>query len=67
MENCKDCTHWRYGKCTKADILDLEEKPEKDNFGIFAYADDDQGLWVELRTGPDFGCVKFKSLHQDPP
>jgi len=33
---------------------------DKGGFGIYADADDDQGLEAELVTGPEFGCNKFE-------
>jgi hypothetical protein len=58
---CKDCMAWNNGECADVDYVYENEKVEMDNFGIFADADDDQGLVWGLKTGPDFGCVKFKS------
>lgn len=62
MQKCKDCKYWDHGVC---DLAGLEgdysgfSNPTPASFDIFVSVDDDSGLWVELRTGPDFGCVRF--------
>ena len=65
MGHCKDCRWWkRDGVCDFADTVDvLRDKanpnPSAAAFAIAISADDDQGLDVWLRTGPEFGCVHF--------
>ena len=58
---CKDCKFWRDRECDIAHYVDRKEKLLKDDFGIYAYARDDSGLMYALRTGPEFGCVRFQS------
>lgn len=62
--NCKNCAFWRNGKCEAVDQQfawpgDEHGPVEPGNFKIDVAVDDDSGLWVELVTGPDFGCTRF--------
>lgn len=57
MERCKTCKWWANWKtvptCDRIDHID----PIDIRFEITAQADDDSGLFAELLTGPEFGCV----------
>jgi hypothetical protein len=61
MGKCKDCQWWiknrGYSSCDK---VNHDYNDGDTAFEIEADADDDQGLEVELITGPEFGCVLFK-------
>jgi hypothetical protein len=56
MGNCKNCKHWDDGACRGDSESDI---PPEDGFAVVAHVLDDSGLWVEFRTGPMFGCLKF--------
>lgn len=58
---CKDCKFWRNKECIIARYVDREGRLLRDDFGIYVYARDDSGLTYALRTGPEFGCVRFQS------
>lgn len=47
--------------CEYADYADITEDVIEDRFAIYAEATDDAGLFVLLKTGPNFGCVMFQS------
>jgi hypothetical protein len=53
--NCSNCNKWNDGICNDGNWLE-----KKRNCGIYIYVHDDSGLYFELRTAPDFGCIKFK-------
>lgn len=67
MGHCKDCRHW------DADAFHCEApswvdhfpadswSPGDDGMALAVMSLDDQGLEVGLKTGPMFGCTKFKS------
>lgn len=59
MQTCKTCCWWEDGRCNVIDTK-IAEKPET-RFEIDVRVDDDSGLNVKLKTGPDFGCV----LHEE--
>lgn len=64
MGRCKNCRWWgRGGIC---EFVDTEyvfrgeaKKTDAAAFSITVQVDDDQGLDVWLKTGPEFGCVHF--------
>ena len=69
--NCSTCKFWsahtngNIGTCDLPDWLGYNRKTHKndelketDSMAIFAYADDDSNMQVELQTGKDFGCLK---------
>ena len=62
---CKNCRWWRDGDCDRIDQIDLhgtrDEKLSDDDSRIEWSAADDHGLSISLRTGPNFGCVKFEA------
>ena len=61
---CKDCNFWDDGECSGVGLHDAgfgwEQNPSL-LFDIDVKADDDSGLECRLKTGPDFGCVRFAS------
>ncbi len=70
MGNCKDCKNWKASTiypaytihvCEAVDYVNQTEDVIEDSFAIYADAQDDTGLWVGLKTGPNFGCVMFSS------
>ena len=62
MNTCKTCYWWGRdysGACTRVNSdYGLNYKTQ---FEIKATTDDDQGLTVLLITGPDFGCIHWRS------
>ena len=67
--NCKDCKNWKASTiypaytihvCDAVHFVDINEDVIEDNFAISADAEDD-AMWTSLKTGPNFGCVMFKS------
>lgn len=67
--HCKNCKFWTHtgaykgktasGVCDRID-WDNDNPPPDGDAILFADALDDSGLRAELRTGPDFGCLKFQ-------
>jgi hypothetical protein len=59
---CKDCKHWDDGECRAIGSHDKgfgwKQNPAI-LFDIVVTVDDDSGLDYRLRTGPEFGCVRF--------
>lgn len=53
---CKDCRYWGVWL---EDVCDFSGYNNNNMFELLAKADDDQGLEVDLKTSPDFGCVCF--------
>jgi len=69
MGNCKDCKHWehhtdcyrkQWNTCGAVDWVDYADKMPEGGFALYADASDDTGLSAGLKTGPLFGCVRFK-------
>jgi hypothetical protein len=67
---CKDCDHWTehtnqyresWIECGLAEWYDRKGVLHDDLFGYYAQSDDDSGLDAGIKTGPMFGCVKFRS------
>lgn len=57
MNTCKTCVFWENNHC---DLPDIRYRPNKNpnaDVEIEWDADDDSGLTISLKTGPDFGCV----------
>ncbi len=63
MNTCKNCKSWhqKFSICENAEMLYDGEKCQDDGMAIQAIVHDDSGLIVELQTGPNFGCINFKS------
>ena len=61
---CKNCKFWDDGECNGVGEHDAgfgwEQNPAV-LFDIDVRADDDSGLGFKLKTGPEFGCVRFVS------
>jgi hypothetical protein len=67
--HCKDCKFWGYvkayggaqasGVCGRTE-WDSGSRPADDDAVMRVDAHDDSGLRAELRTGPEFGCLKFQ-------
>lgn len=61
MSTCKDCKFWREGECGRLEWVPERATVPADNAAIYADALDDSGLTCGLKTGPDFGCIKFNA------
>ncbi len=64
MGQCKDCEFWNAGRCDTVGMPDSGFGWEQDPrilFDIGVDVDDDSGLQTWLRTGPEFGCVRFQA------
>lgn len=67
MGNCKNCKYWKtlndgyrtWSICDNVDSLEHSDKIARDGFAIFADCHDNSGMYAGLKTGPDFGCIKF--------
>lgn len=57
MGKCKDCVYWSNKSCR---IIEIYFEEEKSLAAMEVFVLDDSGLWAQLRTSPDFGCVLFK-------
>lgn len=68
MGTCKDCFWWGrdyVGACDRVglstdDRSNIHSQKGKDRFYISFGADDDQGSFARLHTGPEFGCTHFE-------
>ena len=63
MKTCKTCKYWgRYIRtyCDN-DGTDFHGNCKLNGFEVIATAADDTNLQVNLKTGPDFGCI----LHEE--
>lgn len=67
--HCKDCKFWSsvgaYGGAQASGVCgridwDNGSRPADDDAVLLADASDDTNLRAELRTGPEFGCLKFQ-------
>ena len=60
---CKDCKKWDKsdGECNEAYWEDRYIKVKGDDFVFFTDAHDNSGLYACVKTGPLFGCIKFKA------
>jgi hypothetical protein len=62
MGTCMNCKYWYKPdhECTAVETwADWDSTVKDDDFAVAVRYDDDQGLNVQLRTGPNFGCVNF--------
>ena len=58
---CKDCIYWSKDYESECDLVGHNDTLEDDKSFVLKYeADDDQGLYGMLLTGPNFGCIQFK-------
>jgi len=65
MKRCKNCRWYDGDSCERIDQFDpydpFDAPPTNpDHAYLSIAADDDQGLQVEMKVGPDFGCIKFE-------
>ena len=70
--NCNNCRYWgktdgggiEYNKVwTVCGYIRWPEPTDpigESEAALYAYASDDSGLEVDLRTGPNFGCTNFE-------
>ena len=58
---CKDCKYWDDGECVDL-YLDTFNcmKLDGSERALYYIVDDDSGLDCGLKTGPEFGCVRFR-------
>ena len=57
---CKNCEYWGVeypGACDFVNTIPVEKKETR--FEVKCDANDDQGLYSMLMTGPEFGCIHF--------
>jgi alpha-N-acetylglucosamine transferase len=60
---CESCQYWENGYCDFPNTTLSEKRNAGDAFvEIVATADDDQGLFASLKTGPKFGCIHHKGV-----
>ena len=60
--NCKNCRNWKSGYCDRIDRIDwMNGKIPDDDCGLDVHFLDDQGLDINVSTGPLFGCTKFEA------
>ena len=60
---CKNCKYWGEpfdGMCDWSESFPPSDESESHAFDIEVTALDDQGLEVNIKTGPEFGCIHFK-------
>lgn len=65
-KTCRTCRRWSNGICQAADLTVNSRRLTDDDddrpvFEIEVSVADDHNLDVELRTGPDFGCILHES------
>lgn len=68
MQTCKTCRFWSDGCCELVNLtIDGESQGDKQNpeFNIVVTVADDWNLNVNLRTGPDFGCIHHATKDDD--
>ena len=60
---CESCQYWENGYCDFPNTTASEKRNAGDSFvEIVATADDDQGLFASLKTGPKFCCIHHKGV-----
>ena len=61
MMLCKDCMYWKYGERVDLDLDTFNDmKLEGSDRALYYTVMDDSGLDCGLKTGPEFGCVRFR-------
>ena len=70
MSTCKDCKYWSsvsriVGVCDRIKIIydgpsDKPEETTENEGAVLVTYDDDQGLGIMFRSGPDFGCTLYE-------
>ena len=63
MRTCKNCKYWDDGICDYVGWMETDSQVPDDDMGIDADAHDDSGMYVYLKTGPNFGCLKFNQRY----
>lgn len=67
---CKNCVYWErrdYGKegvvheCLVHDSTEYNGQVEDDGIAYYIHLADDTDLLFGIITGPEYGCLKFKS------
>jgi hypothetical protein len=62
---CESCQYWENGYCDFPNTTLSEKRNAGDAFvEVVATADDDQGLFASLKTGPKFSCIHHKGVWQ---
>ena len=65
---CSTCWHWTDYETTcrfSGPIDGIYAELEGDSFGVAVQVADDSGLAACLKTGPDFGCVRYKQKRSE--
>ena len=57
---CKDCKYWSDGECVDLDLDTFNDMKLEGSDRALYYIMDDSGLDCGLKTGPEFGCVRFR-------
>ncbi|KAF1042232.1 MAG: hypothetical protein GAK35_02846 [Herbaspirillum frisingense] len=61
MGRCKDCRFWMHGgECEEVNGGNDWPTVREDCLDVEVDAADDTGLSYILKTGPEFGCVRFQ-------
>ena len=60
MGLCKDCKYWINGECVDLDLDTFNDMKLEGSDRALYYIMDDSGLDCGLKTGPEFGCVRFR-------
>ena len=60
MMLCKDCRYWSRGECADIDLDTFNDMKLEGSDRALYYIMDDSGLDCGLKTGPEFGCVRFR-------
>jgi hypothetical protein len=62
--NCKNCKTWDKWnqQCDYPDWKLQSEEVGDSDFFLYAQSDDDSGLTIGMKCGPNFGCVKFQAI-----
>lgn len=56
---CRNCKWWLGGVCDFIDTIHADKVAASSGCEIVATADDDSGLSVVLKTGPNYSCPSF--------
>ena len=57
---CKDCRYWKYRERDDIDLDTFNDMKLEGSDRALYYIMDDSGLDCGLKTGPEFGCVRFR-------
>ena len=69
MGNCKDCKYWETSLTTNGhrcvyDGTGFHDNVKESGMAEYVEVDDNTGLYVEILTGPLFGCVNFQQREE---